>query len=267
MAQLQPFVQPTKLVRSGGTKIITMKMSTSLGRGSERLKVGEKVNICAICEDGTGIWHQYTPRPEAGAFFDDISMFAVTPELGSDINPIKRILVAPEIGGTWMMDSVHVRSKDQDQIFTRDTTEFDNNTVYFTPQTVKALDKEAYELCMSDYETFKNDILLTNVRLFLMGNGCLMAAGMSSNIPFFSLGCAVGLAYMKVLQTDVDSIASNSGVPVHSGGVRLAMIVGTLFGLNALGIDVSTTPSSFLMVAAGFFMNKVAITWAASQKN
>jgi hypothetical protein len=65
----------------------------------------------------------------------------------------------------------------------------------------------------------------------------------------------------------VDSIASNSGVPVHSGGVRLAMIVGTLFGLNALGIDVSTTPSSFLMVAAGFFMNKVAITWAASQKN
>jgi hypothetical protein len=139
--------------------------------------------------------------------------------------------------------------------------------VYFTPQTVKALDKEAYELCMSDYETFKNDILLTNVRLFLMGNGCLMAAGMSSNIPFFSLGCAVGLAYMKVLQTDVDSIASNSGVPVHSGGVRLAMIVGTLFGLNALGIDVSTTPSSFLMVAAGFFMNKVAITWAASQKN
>jgi len=221
------------------------------------------VNICVINKEGFAFCHRFHPLLTS----ERNRIVFQSYEFGE----IDSVFVAPE-SGVWDIDSVVIESLSDVHTFIPDYG-FDDHNVRFVPK--KWVDAAVYQRGMSDYEQFKNDILLYATAYGISGSSIIALLRTPTEAIAFSVGCMLGMVYQRLLHHEIDNIGKdevNANALVHAyktlNGLVLRMFVFSAVIYTTIQANQEfNDPYMGMIIALGFLTNKAALLHVAMTKN
>lgn len=269
----------------------TLRVFTGSGRGSGLSEPSSGVQVVLIGDNGQASL-QYIPRVDVdstvafvGSRFDSGNVDDVR-LLAPDIGNIASIWIAPE-SGTWLLEEVAVSGDDAPAVrFPCGRVLGDREpAAALTPSTaVESTPEERQKRTqdgMAEYAALKRSILAFNTGFVVAGGAATTATlGLAYGEVFFT-GGVIGLAYMRLLANQVDSMAPTDASPTSLLGplltapARFALVAG--MGYLAMQNTVASVLTSepgvadtvvdnrllLLLGVTGFFMYKLSVVCAS----
>ena len=238
---------PTQLTK-GSTAICVPHQAYLLKFSKAHTKTDRSnVNVCLIDDVGSATIASFNPIMDRD---DAYSMLLSSPV---PMTTIASILVSPE-STRWDLECVKLTHGNETRTFTKDSNEFLENRILFTPEDTHVYDPKKHELGMTAYDKMKTDILGRVVLFGVAGTYCIALAtsGSAHACGAYGLGGVIAYAYQADLHSRVDGVGSVS----PASGTRFMGFL-CLVALCIRG-NLNVNPDDFLFVFGGFLNSKWA---------